>query len=197
MLPHDTLSKFHCVADIRVHLNLPARDEGKLYVSNGEILIVIDDDPGVFVLVDSPLPAMAKKVLFPINRRDNWISVDMPLPPSIPCFVCGGIGKLTVCERCHGEGVVDSDDETEEVPCPKCLGRAEWPDANGKACWKCDGSGEGILAIPVANTHFQRRYLSLLQDLPGPVTLSVGAIHSDVAFFGFADGYGALMPVRP
>lgn len=197
MPARDYLSKFHLVQDIRVHLTLPARDVGELYASDGHILIVVDDDPDVRVLENSTLSLSAKKVMAPIDSRDNWIPVDMTLPSPIGCFICAGVGKLTECVRCDGVGVIESDNGTEEEQCPRCNGAPSWPDPNGKPCWKCDGSGEDILAIPVGNTHFQRRYLALLQSLPGPVSLSTGPVASDVAFFRFAEGCGALMPCRP
>lgn len=198
MLPRDYISKFHFPAgqDIRLHLNQPARADGKLYASDGHILIVTHDDTEVSVLEDSKLPSLAKNLLAPIDGRDNWIPVDIPLPSPISCFLCGGIGKLSECEHCEGDGFVLSNDGRKEEQCPKCNGAPYLADVNGYACWKCNGSGESILAIPVGNTHFQRRYLALLQSLPGPVTLAPAPVASDVAFFRFDGGHGALMPCR-
>jgi len=197
MLPREYILKFCAIGDIRFHLNTPAREDGKLWASDGHILIVTDDDQEISVLSDSPLPTMAKQFIGAIDSRDNWIPVDMPLPPPVACFICGGIGKTSECSHCEGDGFIiieHADKFDEEQQCPKCNGRPEWPDANGTPCWKCGGSGEGILTIPVGNTHFQRRYLALLQSLPGPVMLSTGPVYSDIAFFQFNGGYGALMP---
>lgn len=196
MQPRDYIHKFHASrVEKRLHLTAPARDGGSLYASNGVVLIVTDDDPDVSALADSKLPGLAKPLLAPIAQRENWTPVDQPLPPPANCLVCGGTGKTTVCATCQGNGFVE-DDLGEEESCPSCNGMPEWPDENGQPCWHCDGSGEHLVTVPFENAFFARRYVALLQSLPGPVLLSTGQTPSDVAFFRFTGGFGALMPCR-
>jgi hypothetical protein len=101
---------------------------------------------------------------------------------------------MSECPECDGGFVEDNFGDL--VTCSKCNGKFEWLDEHGGPCWHCAGTGEALQTVRFENTFFARRYLALLQSLPGPVTLAPGPVPSDVAFFRFADGYGALMPCR-
>lgn len=193
MQPRDFIQKFCAVADVRIHLMRPARDDGRLYASNGHILIVTEDDAEVSAIEASPLVDAAQRLMEQANCRDNWTLLDLTLPAVTPCKACNGTGKSTVCEHCDGTSFANT---AEKQKCPKCDGRGEWPDENGSVCWHCDGHGDDYQPIPFGNTFLQRKYLALLRSLQGPVTLSTGPVATDVAFFRFNGGYGALMPCR-
>lgn len=197
MLPREYISKFCAVSDPRLWLMRPARGFGQLYASDGHIMIQTDDDdPDVSAMENSPLIGAVQRLMAQQTARNNWLPLDMTLPEKLICGRCQGSGQLESCVRCEGTGKVQEDDPAPSGACPDCNGRGEWPDVNGDSCWHCDGSGEGFQAIPVGNTFFQRKYLALLQALPGPVTLSTGELPSTVAFFRFSGGVGALMPCR-
>jgi len=196
MKPNDYIHHFTAADDVRLWLTRPARHLDKLYASDGHILIRTYDDADVRVLDDSPLVSAAEQMLKPLTERNNWISAQMVLPEEWLCCVCGGIGKTITCDRCEGDGVIEAATGPHEITCPKCDGMPERGDENGAPCEHCGGSGAGFQTVPVGNTWFQRRYLALLQTLPGPVLLSLNADPKEVAFFTFAHGAGALMPCR-
>lgn len=196
MLPREFITKFCAVSDVRLWLMRPARDMGRLFASDGRIMIQTDDDSEVSAMENSPLVGAFQRLMAQSEERTNYRPVDMALPEKLLCGPCRGTGQLQSCVRCEGTGQVQEDDPAPSGTCPDCHGGGEWPDVNGDSCWHCDGSGEGFQAIPVRNTFFQRKYLALLQALPGPVELSTGELPLTVAFFRFAGGVGALMPCR-
>jgi hypothetical protein len=196
MLPREYIDKFCEVDGLRFWLSQPTRDTGRLLASDGHIAISTRDDSDVLALIDSPLVGALDRLIGPIAWRDNWQPLDMPLPPAKTCYRCGGVGRLTECAHCDGMGIIESDTGPHDVSCPKCNGAAEWADPDGAGCHDCNGTGEGYQPIAVGNTFFQRRYLALLQSLPGPVRFSLDGVPSGVAFFRFADGCGALMPCK-
>lgn len=196
MKPNDYIHHFTAADDVRLWLTRPARYLDKLYASDGHILIRTHDDTDVHCMDDSPLVSAAERMLEPLTERNNWISAQMGLPEKILCFVCGGIGKTTICDHCEGDGVVEAANGPHEIQCPKCGGIPVRGDENGVECDHCNGTGAGFQTVPVGNTFFQRRYLALLQTLPGPVLLSTHDNPKEVAFFHFSGGVGALMPCR-
>jgi hypothetical protein len=85
------------------------------------------------------------------------------------------------CGYCHGSGTAHA--------CPDCKCK----------CQVCDGAGkqtiERFRTAALGRAHYQAKYLSWLQALPG---LQLGSTHrQNPLAFRFDSGDGLLMPVRP
>lgn len=198
MQPRDYIFRFcaNAQTDPRTHLHFPTLHEGRLYASDGSILVVTDADTEIAVSVDTFLYEIAHKHLsnalaaFPLMTP---LKVD--LPPAETCKTCHGIGRAKDCPTCDGEGEI----EGQRGDCPTCGGAGEIHCKDGDLpCWSCEGHKvKRTQPIPYAGALFARRYLALLLELPGihftahPETPEIGC-----AYFRFDGGYGCLMPVR-
>lgn len=198
MQPRDYIFRF-CANpqfDIRTYLHSPTLHEGKLYASNGHILVVTDADTEIAVSLDLSLHKVAQKLItealaaFPLMTP---LLVD--LPPAETCEWCNGIGRAKDCPACDGEGSI----EGQCGYCPTCHGAGEFACEDGdRLCWACEGlKVKRTQPIPYAGAIFARRYLALLLELPGiHFTAHPEEPATGCAYFRFDGGYGCLMPVR-
>lgn len=208
MKPRDYIQRFcaNPAIEIRPYLNKPTRSEGNLYASNGHILIVTEDDEAV---IDAETEAMdliiASRTIVAdaLNAFPHMTPLRIELPPAEPCESCNGIGREKDCPNCAGEGC--SEDQCGTCPacggtCHTCGGAGELVAEDGdRPCWDCGGLKIKLnQTIPYGGSHFARRYLALLLELPGiRFTANPETPETGCAYFRFDGGYGALMPCRP
>ena len=200
MKPSEYIHKFTAQGnDIRFYLTKPCLHDGQLYASNGHILVVTEQDDSVVCIDDTGLAHRAEEIVSGYYRQMKvFPPLDLQLPEATQCMVCNGLGKTKICKTCEGEGVTYVGRESEfdaAITCSACDGRSEWPDESGDPCWHCDGTGNGFQSIKIGNAYFQRRYLALLQTLPG-IHFLPDDDPSKLAYFRFEGGFGALMPCR-
>lgn len=192
------LQAFCAVVDTREHLKRPIRSDGYLYATNGHICLAIKDDPAVPAGDTGPDFGFLHKG---IEQADKFSPLDAKLPPIKHCRTCGCTGKTVLCKICEGEGEFDHGSHTYE--CKECDGDGYFSGATAKEgdktelCFACDGYGVDVYqTVKVGHTTLARRYVALLQTLPGVVIWTNKELPMAVAFFKFDGGFGAVMPCR-
>jgi len=207
MKPRDYIQKF-CAnpeSDIRLYLTKPVRLHDQLIASDGHILIVTDFDPDVELCEVDKLICASHEIrngcLFVQDDAPTAFHPihDLPLPEPELCPTCQGRGAYQHCTHCDGSG--DEPDDEFLAACDKCGGAGHLlTDLQPQVvCIDCDGyKFKRTQVFPVLDGHFSRRYIELLQSLPGiEFATNPGNPIRGVAYFRFTSGYGALMPCRP
>ena len=200
MKPRDYIQRFCANPETYPHpyLHYPTRQGGKLYASDGHIVVMTEDDQSVSILsADNTLVNNAQKYIQgAIEAFPHMTPLRIELPPAEPCECCNGIGREKDCPDCDGEGCI----EGQCGNCPTCGGAGELAAEDGdRPCWACGGLKIKLnQTIPYGGSHYARRYLALLLELPGiRFTANPGTPETGCAYFRFDGGYGALMPCRP
>lgn len=172
---------------------------GYSYATNGHILV------RVLRLADVPeWDALNEKMTVLFDAVDlpavNAALVEIPdfdQPAPEVCIICKGVGKVSNCPECDGEGEVtlDNDYHSYECECLTCFGEGK-VFGNDAICYACNGTGKKktFAKVPVGMTFFSSHYLTMLKELPGikvSVTSELGP-----QYFKWDGGDGLLMPMR-
>ena len=177
------------------------------YATNGHVAIRVDGN----VALDVPDAPKSIEGLFAeaVEREFvSFASVDAePIKPK-RCDQCSGHGYTIECDVCDGEGEHECDNARCGCvhDCGSCRGKGCEPalkgDDDAEPCDWCGGAGRELDKRSVNLGHWlvvQRRYLQLVQALPGPIKWAVkmeGSEHKPPAFRG--PGWLAIiMPMRP
>lgn len=202
MKPRDYIQRF-CANPVKeppaaTYLIKPLRHEGRLIASDHHILIVTEDDEAVDAEVENlSLYIVGRKFAdAALAAFPHMKPLRIELPPAEPCECCNGIGREKDCPKCEGEGFIAG----ECGYCPTCGGAGELAAEDGdRDCWVCEGLKVKLTqVIPYGGSHFARRYLALLRELPGiHFTANPETPQTGCAYFQFDGGYGCLMPCRP
>lgn len=199
------LQKF-CATDTdpRPHIRKPTRCADGIVATNGQILICVPDDGRECDSTKDTIAAQVAKFHHGLMGEDErrWFDVTaIALPPKVICTYCGGKGYSyqVDCEDCDGDGEFDHGQHT--YCCKECDGEgsiktsAASDGAKKYTCAHCAGTGEDFQAVFVGGTHFRRRYLAMLADLPG-CRIGLSVEEPGTAVYRFDGGWGALMPCR-
>jgi hypothetical protein len=188
-------------ADPRTHMHQPMKVGIHAVATNGHILIRVP-------IGDRDLPEAAPNITLAIEKMDKGHVAGEPvdlcslqLPPKTECPECSGAGHhyWVRCDECDGQG--EFWHRNHKYNCLECHGEGRIKvsqhseGAKLEICWRCDGDGEGFQVVRASHSAFQRRYLALLQTLPG-LRLYPGPDAMAVASFTFDGGNGYLMPCR-
>lgn len=205
MLTLAHLQHFCALSDVRSYLNEPMAHEGRLYASNGHIIITV---PDTYETQHNPIPGEIKRFIAQLHadhiQADNYRPVaDIPLPEMTDldvCPDCNGNGQVwsETCEDCDGVGTFGFGSHS--YTCKECDGTGHQPGTPDTKlpCTGCHTTGRYLQTpIPVGLGHFQHRYLRLIATLPDCelATHRTNPAHSP-AIFRFTGGFGALMPTR-
>jgi hypothetical protein len=204
---NDYIQKFCEMGSCR-ELGEPVCWKGFVYATDGKIAIRVRAEKGE--------PNGVKKIYFidaideylKKESKKEYVPLDIELPAAIPCDSCEG--KYVAPQNCEGKDVAPQQctecDGTGKVECPTCGHDMDCEDCDGDGyesssdetviCNKCNGTGEGVLPVEIGKTKFQRRYLALLQSLPGPVEIAIDPDPEKEALFRFSEGAGVIMPMN-
>lgn len=194
------LQKFCSVNDIRTHLLAPMciPGVGTVYC-NGHIAVVTPGD----VELTADLPASLIESLNKMNVKRVEVTagagLSIPeLPPSNKCSECKGSGRVSgtvECDECDGG---DFRHGSHRYECKECDGSGKIKNRHAPTvgCPSCDGTGDGITAVPVGRSCFQRRYLNLLNELPN-VRIFPSIEPMGSGYVTFDGGWGVIMPMHP
>lgn len=165
--------------DIRQYLQTPWKKDGKVYATNGHILI---ETTAEFAPGDWPdyehgrRPKNIETMFFDAEARTTIYSALPDIPPVTLCSTCDGAGRT--------EWYWEEDEDGNNYKAR---------DGRMHICDDCDGYGEGFHRVAVADTGFQARYLRLLATLPG---IEIAPHGTAPCLFRFSAGRGLLMPCR-
>ncbi len=163
--------------EIRSHMQRPWKRDGKVYATNGHILIETNAEfaPGEWPEYEHGRYPKAVDTMF--ADADARTTSYMPLPD---------LPALKLCSECDGRGRVEWVwDEDEDGTSYKRR------DGEMHTCDACSGYGEAFHRVAVGDTGFQARYLRLLATLPGIEFAPHGTASCP---FRFDAGRGLLMP---
>jgi hypothetical protein len=122
---------------------------------------------------------------------------DFPQPEPETCTVCKGVGKISKCPECDGDGEVmlENDYNEYECECQTCGGDGS-VSGNATICSSCTGTGRKIVTkrITIGCTGFSSHYLTMLKELPGMKLAPTEPEKGN--YFKWDDGDGMLMPMR-
>lgn len=163
----------------RTKLSAPGHSAGYTYASDGHIGIRVpgrlaDELAGYdFTAIFGPAddPARTWSALAPVDIP----SLIMPV-----CATCRGRGWLVECASCRGSGECVCSCCDTQHECGMCKGEgtraaAGAPEDERETCHVCDGRGTQLDRRTVDlgdGLWVTARYLSLVQDLPGPIEWS-------------------------
>lgn len=171
-LPRTGIEAFCGRADTeaRLWMHKPWIEAGKVYATNGHVMIELPLDQAASV------GAVEKSPRSPNNIArmfaDGFAAPEWRDLPALP--------KFDPCPGCDGTGMVPPEDRMS-------------PTEDGCTCYLCEGYGETFKRIEVADTGYCIRYMRLLSSLPG-VKLSPRGLST--AAFIFDGGRGMVMPMR-
>lgn len=174
-------------------LDKPYRLDGFLYATNGHICIRIENDESIAV-GDQFNPQKIARILS-TEFGTEYKPLEVNLPPAKVCQACGGAGGAYECQECAGDGWFEHGKH--DYDCKECDGNGVVDEGEKQIeCPFCDGHGDELnQPVKLGNTHFNRRYLAILQKLDG-IELQCNSGETDVALFRFKGGVGAIMPTR-
>ena len=200
------LEKFTAVGDARPHLTAPWRAGGKLYATNGQSMVEIDDDGRQAVDASKDHPDCGS--LFGMRTHGEFFTLP-ELAPKVPCKVCRGKGWCysETCDDCDGKG--EFMHGTFEYECKRCDGEGHFyfasaPEGEPESrCPASRGLGEEInshnpgATTTLGNLTFATRLLRMLLPLPGiKVACCDGAPPYASLWFEFDGGRGLVMAIR-
>lgn len=187
--------------DPRHYLATPFRDGDEVVATNGHIMVVIPGMPGDYPAAPNNMIGMPAR--FNAGTRSGFVTPisSVTLPERVVCPACDGKGHRFQerCSDCAGEGEFQRG--IHWYACQECGGNGttpcseNTPGATKDACYRCNGFGEILARVPVADAVFQRCYIALLASLPQCSIETAGP--EGTAKFTFDGGYGFLMPLRP
>lgn len=194
------IERFAGVDDFREYLNAPWRRDGKLYATNGHIMVEIPDDGREAAPFDKH-PDCAG--LFDKHTPGEFFS--MPeLPPAQSCRACEGKGVCfrSICADCDGNGEFWRG--VHEYSCKQCDGEGYWTrelldGEKASRCPTCDGFGEECgysLVTKAGSMHFANRLLRVVSTLPGVEIANTTNDKKGGLWFRFEGGRGLVMPVN-
>lgn len=207
----ELLSRFCGKNDIREYLNIPLRQGGYLYATNGHIAVRVADEPGVVAFdggtailkVADGIEKMLAATYQPVGYTLAETDAAQVLAGAPPCGNCKGTGITPKCDRCGNTGVIsgtDYDGNEMEVDCAFCGGNS---DAAGTPCWGCEGDGKHVwdLHIPLGHAYYNPRYIALMAQLPNAILYNSEPAedpnHHGVGLVRFDGGLALVMPMRP
>lgn len=194
------LTRFTGVEDFREYLNAPWRRDGKLYATNGHIMVEIHDDGRDVPAFDKHPNCLA---IFEKHRPCEFVSIP-EIAVAVPCNVCEGKGMYyrEMCPDCDGEG--EFKHGLYEYNCKRCdcegyFAFAKVP-AGEKAmrCVACDGFGEEVskeLGTVVGTLRIANRLLRAASSLPN-VQVAMTDNEKPGLFLRFDGGRGFVAPLR-
>jgi RecJ-like exonuclease len=194
----DYIQKFCEICDTR-GFDKPKYFNGFIYATNGKIAIRVREDSesendknGEFDIVGA-IEKLLKK-----ESEKEYIPLDIELPARVKCDDCKGTGEITQCPKCNGTGTVECPTCGHDMECEHCDGDGYGsPSDETIMCKKCNGTGEKSFPVAIGKTYFDRKYLALLQSLPGPVEIGIDPDPFETALFRYPEGSGAIMPMKP
>ncbi len=189
----EQLKKFCAVSDIRHYLMAPIRRDGRLFATNGHILVSIPDNPEIKAGKEGPnLAKFIKEV-----EEKSFSPLVIVLPEPEPCKACIN-GKVSKCEDCDGEGCFEHGDFSYECKACECEGFNYPHLGDGDMdCPYCDGTGhDPHQTVSVGHTTIARRYCEMMLGLQNCQIWTDEADSTATAYFKFDGGWGAVMPCR-
>jgi len=187
--------------ELRYYLQNPWRQDGRIFATNGHIMIAIDDDGRE--CGEAPNDAVQRSCLRYVSQlADTYLPIDkFPLPPVEPCPSCVA-GKVMAniiepCRECDGSGDTQCD-MGHDHDCPDCNGTGDI-ETGEKAeddCADCSGTGENaVQAVRVFGAHVNRKYLALIAALPD-AEIGIMDVSDKPIPFRFTGGNGVVMGLR-
>lgn len=170
--------------DSRYAFQKPWLDGDQVIATDGRALIVCDPTLYTGKLADDEARRPGwRQIMDPLAKVDTWL----PLPTYPECgnAACRGTGEFSKkCQSCHGYG---------EHRC-EC--------GNEHECDRCEGKGETVELCEVCDCNFGNRHIACrlanrLLPLPQTEWGVVTNDPTDVVYFRFAGGMGAVMPMKP
>lgn len=179
---------------LRPYLNNPMTRADFDYATNGNIIVRM---PTVQAYSDNVPLKLLKKVEEMFAREVGELSM---LPafthePPLPCRECDGLGYVSYCPNCDGEGT-HTYDPSYSHDCESRNGEGTIPGFE-RECRFCDGNGTNCTYIPViiGPRSIALRYVSMIRTLPN-VRVDLGGGPYDPMYFVFDGGDGIVMPMR-
>lgn len=205
------LKQFCAKNDPREYLCSPWREDGKVIASDGRIMVIVDDMPGMpgdFPGPDSRVAGRWRQLVSRVSVHFTdtadrvWHRLaDLRVPPNKPCPSCGGAGYRwsRSYPDCGGDGYFS--DGSDEHDCWGCDGTGvvfvdTQEDGDKTCCGACAGTGIRFDVFKVGGMKFQVGYLNLLKALPECEMTVSATVNGDMASFRFAGGIGYLMALR-
>lgn len=199
----ELLRKFtaHSALEVRLYMHTPWRHQGRIFATNGHVLIAIDDNGRDGV---SPHEPGRHPKIELILKHEYPDSAFAPLPDiggiTKPCVRCHGAGfHFEIdCDDCDGRGAFDHGKHT--YTCVECNGGGTVGSKTERTrCETCAGFGESgwwqeCDKTDIGDARFQTRYLRLFAGLPN-VRIATGG-PNDKAIIRFDGGMGVVMPMR-
>lgn len=194
------LERFCGVEDFREYLNAPWRRDGKLYATNGHVMVEIADDGREAPAYDKHPNCLA---LFAKHAPGEFRAIPH-LAKAVACRVCEGRGMVyrEMCPDCDGKG--EFMHGMYDYSCQRCDGEGYFAFAKVPAgekpqrCVACDGFGEEAgreLGTKVGDMTFATRLLRALTSLPG-VEVAVCTTEKHPLWVRFDGGRGLVMPMN-
>ena len=132
---------------------------------------------------------------------------DLPQTDNIKretCSRCRGIGRLSICPECDGEGEIyyHNDYHQYDFECKTCRGDGSFPSCSTNTesahiCGGCKGTGkDNDKPVPWMNAFVNLKYIEIIKQLPG-AKLSISYVSADMYAFRFTGGCGFVMAMKP
>jgi hypothetical protein len=180
-------------------MNRPWTKLNYTYATNGFILVRV---PAVYGIEENSMAPNNAPSLLPeniITGKDDWIIPTVEKVKLRTCSSCGGIGRMSNCPECGGEGFVTLDNQhnSYEVDCQTCDGYGTLGDDKGDMiCNECIGTGKAWpdKAITIGGNTFTLSILRLIVDLPD-IKIEPEAQNENPVQFCFDYGDGVIMPL--
>ncbi len=182
----------------------PFSDGEHSYATDGILIVRIPLDP----TITAPVPEMVQPYLHGsgslFTPEKTYIDLpDYALPDKVKCNKCKGIGKVSLCEECEGEGTVFLNNAFNEYvcECESCAGYGTNPKVIPTViCEDCNGEGssyeESWPHVDLGDVRLGIIELEKMKRLPG-LKINVSPLFEQAhVHFIFDGGDGALMTVN-
>lgn len=200
--PEELLARFCAnTLDPREYLLAPFVIGDFVYATNGHIAIRVPRTSAPDITATTDKVPGHLEAMFATHASTERLDEIPELPAPIACSTCNGTGRRHECPDCDGEGEIRYG--RHDYECAECRGDGQVSDGEGDAtvpCNWCSGSGEApAQPVKIGSQSYQRRYLALIQSLPGARFTPPDDAMKPLAmgYFIFEGGEGVLMPMKP
>ena len=171
-----------------------------VYATNGCMAIRIERDLDISDYSDATIiPSQIDDMLDVERNTDNPVKeIPQERIEIKPCDACAGTGKIAVCDKCEGEGVVDCECCGHQEECTDCCGMGRTLGVTkGQDCEICLGKKTVDVGLHVmlgeakVNGGFLDAIVTELEDVKFYCYDKLIAV-----YFTFKGGEGILMPLR-
>lgn len=154
--------------DIREWFNVPHKIDGKVFATDGAIMIVAPTEGDY---ADYPRTVVSIRKLISDAESGEYTHVDLPVIEKEPCKRCGGQGKLTIekCDECEGKGNLWFYGKMHEYECEckECEGNGDIERFGGDTdCPDCEGEGKAVKdyqPIEILGVTVQTKFIEKIQ----------------------------------